>query len=232
MNNEDTLQWLSTHKTRLLIQWAAGAFFGLLLSLALLAFAWGFVYAVCVLIFQSWPVSFVNKVAFITATTSIPCLFVGSMLVRQEKLSPEKDCVTTGTVTDEIISDGFGHSNINPIAPNTVITIVKVLLDFLFCGPRLVFGSFRLVVRIMRLVKLDVLGCATIITHLYNSNRRLSYEDLLPVTGVAEHKRVLQDLKLLDAVLSLQSQPQGLVLRSEFRQTLDNSHNQRRHGTR
>lgn len=226
MTSDDTKEWLRARKTRLLVQWTAGALFGLLLSLALLACAWGFAYAACVLIYHSWPVAFVDRTAFIVATASIPCLFLGNVLIRQEELSPGKNCLTTGTVTDDIISDGLGRSNINPLAPNTVITIMKVLLDVLFCGPRLVFGSFRLAARALRLSKLDVPRCAAVITLLYNSAHRLAHEDIMQVTAISRYASLLQDLMLLDAVLILESEPKGLALRSEFREALETFHNE------
>ena len=225
MTNEETRQWLRVHKVRLLVQWTAGAFLGLLLSLVLLACAWGLVYAVCVMIFHAWSVDFIGRTSFIVATASIPCLFLGNLFVQNDDLTPGKNCVTTGTMNDEIVSDGMGHSNINPIAPNTVITIVKVLLDFLFVGPRLVFWSFRLAARSLQLCKLDIPRCATAITLLYNSAHRLAHEDIMQATEIPRYARLLQELKLLDAVHLLESQPQGLVLSSALRETLKTHHN-------
>jgi hypothetical protein len=112
---------------------------------------------------------------------------------------------------------GFA-STLNPFAPDSAHSIVKIITGTLLIGPRLLFAAVRMLNDARRLAALDAASCAPVLALLYAKDERVplaevqeSLEDPDSLTAI------LSQLRLLDGVLFLTSEPAGLALMSELR---------------
>lgn len=219
MNYDSAIKWLSAWRTKSIMSAVLGAAAGFVLSAILLLFAWVSIFMVSIHVVGNWLPYFGGWVHPIIATVAIPLLFVGNACVSQETLG--KYSLTTGTATDKLVTiPGYG-SNVNPLAPNSIITVLKMIGDVLFCGPRVTVWSFKQIARVFRLLPLDVPGCAAVLTVLHDSEHRLSYHDISESIEGLNPVRVFSQLRLLDGVLFLESDPPGLSLGTDLRKELN-----------
>jgi hypothetical protein len=219
MNYEHVMRWLAAWRARTILSCILGAFGGMALSLVLLALAWAFIFMVSIHVLGGWVPYFSGWIHPLVATVAIPLLFIGNACVSQETLG--KYSFTTGTATDKVVTiPGYG-SNVNPLAPNSIISVVKMVGDVLFCGPRIAVWSFKQVVRFLRVLRLDVPGCAAVLTVLHETGHRMSYHDITESIEGLNPVRVFNHLHLLDGVLFLESDPPGLSLETQMREELD-----------
>jgi hypothetical protein len=112
---------------------------------------------------------------------------------------------------------GFA-STLNPFAPDSAHSFVKIIAGVLLIGPRLLFAAVRMLSDARRLAALDAGSCAPVLALLYAKDERV------PLADVQDSLRdpdsltaVLCQLRLLDGVLFLTSEPAGLALMSELR---------------
>jgi hypothetical protein len=219
MNHDSAIKWFSTWRAKEMLAAILGAAGGFILAAVLLVLAWGFIFMVTLYIGSNWTPYLGGWVFPLIATAAIPLLFVGNACVRQETLG--KYALTTGTATDKLVTiPGYG-SNVNPLAPNSIITALKIVADVLFCGPRVTVWSFRQVGRVFRLLSLDVAGCAAVLTILHDAGQRMSYHDISESIEGLNPVRVFNQLRLLDGVLFLQSDPPGLSIGTNLKKELD-----------
>jgi hypothetical protein len=152
-------------------------------------------------------------------------LFVGNARTDREYL--EEISVTTGTFTDEVVTlyvPGVGFaSNINPLAPDTLHSGVKIITTLLYSGPRAVVAALRLFRRTYRLLRLDVRRGGVVIAYLYAHPGRVPFNDLLHHLPGLNFIRVLPSLRDVNAVNFLGGDPAGLMLSSPSRTELDRS---------
>jgi len=221
MTNEEAKVWLSDWKTRFTARESFAVVVGLLLSLVLLFLDWCGIYAVCALILSGCSPEFAGAVACYTASGSLPLLFLGNAFVRQEDLMPCRSGEAEEVVADEIDPDVDGAAPVTPVAPKTGTTVLKVVLDVLFFGPRIAAGTAQPAVGVLRALWLDTTACADVVAKLHSASHRLSYEQIAAAVDGGDASRVLRQLRGLEGVLFLESAPQGLALGAELREKMD-----------
>ena len=219
MNYESTIKWLAAWRTKELIYAILGAVVGFILGIVLLIGAWMFIFIISIYVAGNWMPYFGYWIYPLIATLAIPLLFIGNAYISQENLGKYE--MTTGTATDKVVTiPGFG-SNVNPLAPNSIISAFKIIAAVLFCGPRVTVWSFRQIVRLSRLLPLDIPGCAAVLSVLYDAGQRMSYHDISESIAGLNPVRVFNQLRLIDGVLFLQSDPPGLSLGTDLRKDMD-----------
>ena len=221
MNYDQTIAWLDRRLKRDLLLSALAGVFALLGGVAILAVTWGLMYAVCFYCLQ-WILGFSHWSYVVIPTAMIPLLFWGNATTSQEYLSEYS--VTTGTATDKVIVFYLPRigvvSNVNPLAPDTVHTMVKIITDCLYFGPRTVTSAFRLFAKTFRLRRLDVPACAAVITVLADAGHRMSFQEIANAIEGLDPTSTFPQLHSIDGVLFLASAPAGLALGTQMKEEL------------
>jgi hypothetical protein len=96
----------------------------------------------------------------------------------------------------------------------------RMIADLLFAGPRLVTAALSAFKKAGRLVRLDAEGCSRVLALLLSRNARFSCEDVSQLAGVPDSAKVFRQIRDLDGVVFLESEPAGLSLTSELREEL------------
>ncbi|MFN7141641.1 MAG: J domain-containing protein [Limisphaerales bacterium] len=98
----------------------------------------------------------------------------------------------------------------------------KIIADFLLIGPRLLGFTGSLFWRALRLCRLDYWRCAQILEALLRKGRRISFVELEQVVPDANRFHVFDQLKDIDGVVFLLSEPAGVSLVQDLRTELRN----------
>ncbi|MEE9297342.1 MAG: hypothetical protein V3W34_20580 [Phycisphaerae bacterium] len=145
-------------------------------------------------------------------------LFLGNARTDREYL--EEYSVSTGTFSDEVVTfyvPGIGMaSNINPLAPDTMHTGVKLITSCLYTGPRMVTAALRMFHTAGRLAFLDRTGCAAVIAFLYARRGRATYADIMRGVPTLNPVKIFPQMSSIDGVLVLSNEPAGLALSSRL----------------
>jgi hypothetical protein len=202
---------------------AAGKVFGALgiLALAALAFfiTFGVVYVAIIMGF-AWIVPMDDSTRLWISGLILVVLVVGNATTDRRYL--ESYSVTTGTrqqkpVTLLIPGVGLG-STVNPFAPDSAHSFIKILTGILLIGPRLLTAGVRMLSDAVRLVLIDADSCAPVLSLLLANDERVPIEEVQQSLRDPEClAAVLGQLRLIDGVLFLSSEPAGLALMSELR---------------
>jgi len=147
-------------------------------------------------------------------------LFVGNLTTSREYL--ETFSFTTGTASDVIVSfPVLDHaSTINPLAPDSAHSFLKMIVGLLFTGPRLIMAAVRGLRRRRRLEGLDVDGCAALLSLLLEKGQRVSLTAVASALPERAIPRLLPQLALLNGVLFLKSGEPGLSLSTDLRREI------------
>jgi len=141
-------------------------------------------------------------------------LFIGNATTRRRYL--EDLSFTTGTVDKRVVViPGLG-SNINPFAPDSVHSFAKTIASILFSGPRLVSASVQLLQKAVRLLQLDLDGCASVLALLLSRGVRVPFGEIVAAVPGLDPVAVLPQLREIDGVMFLTSEPRGLALSPEL----------------
>jgi hypothetical protein len=205
--------------TGLFLLGAAGQF---LVGLVMVFVTFWIVYAVVWLGFD-WLIPVTHWTRMWISLVVVVLLFVGNATTDRAYL--ESYSFTTGTFNDKPVSisiPGLGTaSTINPLAPDSAHSIVKMIASVLFAGPRQVTGACRLLSRALRLRKLDQKGCAAALAFLADQDGRVRFQEVAAAIPSGHNVvAVLEQLHELDGVMFLKSEPPGLTLLSDFRKEL------------
>ena len=92
---------------------------------------------------------------------------------------------------------------------------------FLCGGVLLVLGSLPKLRRFQRLRRIDVDGCARVVALLHAAARRQSFDEIVEKLPGLDPVNVFDDLRYIDGVLFLSSEPSGLMLNPELRSELN-----------
>jgi len=148
-------------------------------------------------------------------------LFVGNLTTSREYL--ETFSFTTGTASDVIVSvPVLDHhaSTINPLAPDSAHSMLKMIVGLLFTGPRLIMAAFRGLQRRRRLENLDVDGCAALLSLLVEKGQRVSLTAVAAALPERPIPLLLPQLALMNGVLFLKSGEPGLSLSTDLRREI------------
>ena len=220
MDHTHVIGWL-TRKRR--IDAAQNSLVGLLLCLAgaaVLVVTWALAYCICLFCLSGY-LGFHHWSYTLIPTLLLPLLFWGNSRTDAEYLSEYS--VTTGTASDQVVVFYLPRigvvSNVNPLAPDTFHTMVKIVTDALYFGPRLVMMGCRMIRKAVRLGRLDVSRCATVIKLLNDMGHRLSFQEIVNAVPGLNPVAVFPQLRDIDGVLFLESEPPGLSLSSDWPKT-------------
>lgn len=221
MNYEVIKVWLSRRVRVQSAQNILAGFLTLLGGIAILAATWGLCYLVSIVAFGSW-IGHRHWFHSVIGLVIVPLLFIGNARTSREYLSEYS--VTTGTASGAVVNfylPGIGlGSTVNPLAPDTMHTGVKMITDCLYVGPRTVTAAIRLVRKGVGLRRIDVDGCAAVIAVLLATGRKLSFQEIAESIEGLNPVRVFPQLGQIDGVVFLNAQPAGLTLASDLRQEL------------
>src|SRR5437868_1930390 len=148
-------------------------------GVAILVVTWGTVYIFSLFALGPW-LGFHHWVHSIAGLLLIPLLFWGNARTSREYLS--EYAVSTGTTSETVFNfylPGVGLvSNVNPLAPSTMAAGVKMIVDCLYLGPRVVLGGIRMLQSSRRLQQLEVTGCAAVLSVLFVACRKMSFQEI------------------------------------------------------
>jgi hypothetical protein len=114
-----------------------------------------------------------------------------------------------------------GSSFMNLAAgPQTAHSFVKIISVTLLLGPGLVVTCGRLLVRTLRLARLDTDACARLIAAVLKAGRKVPLEELAGKHPNVDWERVLPQLCLIDGVVILRSEPVGVVVTDGLREAI------------
>jgi hypothetical protein len=213
--------WLTRELRKRAAMNLLGGLATLLAGLGVLVVTWAAVYMVSIFILGPW-IGYHHWIYSIAGLVFIPALFWGNSRTSREYLSEYS--VSVGTVSQTVVNfylPGVGVvSNINPLAPETVHTGLKMITDCLYCGPRVVVAAFKMFAKSGRLRRFDSVGCASVLTVLLAVGRKMSFQEVVDSIEGLNPVTVFPQLQELGGVLFLQADPPGLKLSQELAETL------------
>src|SRR6266480_495537 len=224
MDFEAVKAWLSRRVRVQSAQKVCGSLLTLLAGLATLAATWGLIYLVSLVALGRW-IGHQHWLHSVLGLIVIPLLFIGNARTSREYLAEYS--VTTGTASGGVVNfylPGVGMvSNVNPLAPETLHSGVKMITDCLYVGPRVVVAAIRMFRKGVRLRQIDVEGCAAVIAVLQALGRKMSFQEIVNAVEGLNPLTVFPQLHEIDGVLFLKTDPAGLALTSELKEELARS---------
>jgi hypothetical protein len=151
----------------------------------------------------------------------IPLLFWGNARTSREYLG--KYSVAPGPGSDKVVFVQVGYhrySNVNPLAPETIHAVTKMITDCLYSGPRVFNAGIKAIQKAGRIRRLDVEGCAAVLTALLNAGGKVPFNQFVEGTPDFHPVKVFPQLRDIGGVIFLEADPSGLTLASELRKTL------------
>jgi hypothetical protein len=101
------------------------------------------------------------------------------------------------------------------------VRALAIVINYVLCGGViLVLGSVGKLRRFRRLMQIDVPECARVITLLQAMVRRQSFVEIVEKLPGLDPVKVFDDLRYIDGVLFLSTEPAGLTLHPELKQEL------------
>lgn len=190
-------------------------------GLAVMAVTFGFTYgSVWFISWSLWPMS--SPVCFWLTAVLMVALFVGNLTTSREYL--ESYSFTTGTASDMVVSfdiPKLGHlSTINPIAPDSAHSFLKMLVSILYTGPRMIMGGIHNVRRWKRLRGFDVDGVAELLGLLLERTQKIAMTQVAEALPDRPLGRLLPQLAEVRGVLFLKSGEPGLSLSTDLRREM------------
>lgn len=96
------------------------------------------------------------------------------------------------------------------------------IINYVLCGGvLLVLGALGKLRHARRLCRVDVPGCAQVVTLLYRAARRQSFGEVVEQAPGLNPVKTFDDLRWIEGVLFLSTEPAGLILHPEMRSELD-----------
>lgn len=203
MKREEHIRdWLIRQRQTLRVQRLLRAGAALALSLFILFFTfWFFYFPVDFAVTQLWGPSV--KVSLLIGAGVFVLYLIASLLAQPSHLRQK-----------------LHESEPDEVAVSDVM-LARLITTVIRYGPHLILESIRLVGDAGRLAAFDVDGCAPVLALLARADARLPYADILPVIPPGHDANdVMAQLRLLEGVLFLKSEPPGLSLTSAFRKEL------------
>ena len=109
-----------------------------------------------------------------------------------------------------------GRGAFGMLYPGGAQNMATFILGLLYLGPWLVTAGVRFIGKGLRLLTLDVRGCAAVIALLHRRGRRVPYEEIATELPWLDFRRVFRHLRATDGVLFLREEPPGLALNSDM----------------
>ena len=161
----------------------------------------------------------------ISSVVFIILLFIGNARTDEAYLS--EFTVTTGTFSNTPVVfyiPGVGMcSNINPLAPDSIHSMAKVITSFLYVGPRLLTAAWRFCRKAHDLLTLDQPACAAVLALLYTKSSRVPFDEIARAIAGLNPAKVFSQLGHIDGVMFLQEPPAGMALSTELREDISSA---------
>jgi hypothetical protein len=221
-NRQPIDSWLTSYLARKRLE-ALLTGIGLAFAAAVVLFiTFWIIYLVVVLAtFSLFPLS--HETRLIVSATALGLLFIGNATADRRQL--ESYSFTTGTshskpVTLHVPFLGAG-STINPLAPDSIHSQIKVLASIVCFGPRLAAAALRSVVRLWRLSRIEIEGCAAVMSTLSAADGPVPFPELAQVLpGGHDPSIILAQVQEVPGVRLVTSEPAGLSLYSDLRKEM------------
>lgn len=136
--------------------------------------------------------------------------------------------VSTGTASNKVVHvhgdvpgvGGLHGSAVNPLAPDTARSLVKLITSLLFIAPALCLHGLNQLAKAIRVRSLGYAGAARVIRFLAAHPRRVLYGEIAQGVPAIDPTRTFPELARVDGVVVLASAPTGLSLNDELRAEL------------
>lgn len=131
--------------------------------------------------------------------------------------------VSTGTASDEVMHVHFGTtcgSTINPLAPNTIRSFIKLITSVLLVAPALFLNGCSLLAKARHVRTLGFADAARVLGVLANHYHRVSYGEIMEAVPGIDPTRTFPELARVEGVVVLSSEPPGLSVNDELRAQL------------
>lgn len=163
-----------------------------------------------------------HAVRLMVAFGVVLLLFWGNLTTSRSYL--ESLSFSTGTASDEPVTlyiPGVGMgSTINPLAPDSMGSFVKMITSVLYTGPRIVMASIRSFRHAAKLSRLDRKTTREVLDLLWERNERVSFQEICGAFPSLSPERFFGNLAVIDGILFLSSDPPGISLSTELRKEI------------
>lgn len=212
MKPDSVQAWLTEKHRRDMLLCAAGAVAVVPLAFVVLYITFWLIYPVVWIGFGS--ILSQTEISVTQAVTIVLVLLFISNLVTDREYLDKLEFETGAGVRLKIALARVSGNGILAafVGPKTAHSFVKILTTLLFTGPRLLVASVRLARNVMRLKSLDIEGCGRVIGTLLKNEGRVPLAAILQKYPRLDPHVVLPQLKLIDGVVFLLSEPVGLTL--------------------
>lgn len=163
-----------------------------------------------------WCLPHTHRTRLIAAGMVMLLLFVANVLADRSRLG--RHSFSTGTVTNVIVQGVNGRSNINPLAPDSASSFVKILSLTVLAGPQLLTLAVGACRRVLRLRGMNVPACSSALAALASEPRGLDASDLASAAVGAEE--LMRSLDALRGVVLVGGERPRLILTDELRREL------------
>lgn len=200
----------------------------LAMALGMLALGVVVLYLTYWFVYGIWYFAFVRlgapaHVAPFVSAGFLVLLFIGN--ARTDRQYLEELSVTTGTFSNEVVTfylPGIGMaSNINPIAPDSMHTSVKIITTLLFSGPRAIVAAYRCLRMALRLMRIKTEPVSAVIDFLYTRSSRVDFQTIVANVSDLNPVETFPQVTQIEGILLLRSEPAGLTISSELREEID-----------
>ena len=100
------------------------------------------------------------------------------------------------------VKSNIAAQTVNPLAPTSLRSLVKLIADALCFGPRVVTIAVNLLRTAIRLCRLDVPMCAAVIALLFAAEHKLSFQEIVRAVKGLDPTRIFPQLHDLDGIFS------------------------------
>jgi hypothetical protein len=136
---------------------------------------------------------------------------------------------STGTATDTVVHiSGYvptvgvvAGSNVNPLAPDSMRSMAKMVTSVLFMAPALSLNAVNQLVKAYRARAIGIPNAAQVIRFLATRAHRVAYTEIAESVPDIDLIRTFRDLTRVEGVLVLVTTPPGLSLNDRLRGKLE-----------
>jgi len=226
MSDDGVRRWfadtIATERRNAIGVAVAGAAGGLFAYALTFAFTYGAIFFISLTLLH-WSFA----VCFWIATALMVALFFGNLTTAREYL--ESYSFTTGTASDKVVTFHVPQvgvvSNINPLAPDSAHSYLKMFVSILYTGPRLLLGTVHNLKRANRLAAIDTESCGAILSFLLEREKRVPLPEIATAFPAKSLDTLFPQLAEVSGVLFLKSDPPGLSLSTDLRREILSSIN-------
>ena len=219
-DSDHIVQWLRHHSRTQALLLAFGSIALFIAGILILVVTWGITYLIS-LQTLGWWIGHSHWIHSKVGLMLIPLLFWGNARTSREYLANYEVAPSPRSDKVVILQVGMHHlSNVDPFARKTVGAVTKMITDCLYCGPRTVTSAIRTLRKAIRIHRLDTASCGIIITMLLNAPGKVTLQQLMEQTEGINPGIVFAQLRDIDGIIFLQTEPPGLTLSSQRREYL------------